>query len=220
MLLVGAKGQQARDYLYDASAVIAAGGTPQLVLPEHKSRSYFYFQNLSAIDMYVEFGGARATCTISSGKLATFTITNAGFGYTYPPDVELLGGGNSGNSAFLGVGAPTSPPPGDPAYVRPRTMDMSTQRVGKAHAVLTGAAVTSIAIEDPGSGYQIAPMVLLSNSLRDPFGAAIPGTTAGFYLPGAISGSRIIFESTFCPTGPVSVFCATTSSAFVCKFAP
>lgn len=218
MHLVGTRGQQLRDHLYDASALIVAGGTPQLVLPEHKSRSYFYFQNLSNVDMYVEFGAARATCTISSGKLATFSITNAGFGYTYPPTVELFGGGNSGNSAYLGVAAPNSPAPGDPAYVWPRTMDMSTQKLGKAHAVLTGAAVTSIAIEDPGAGYQIAPMVFLKNSLRDPYGAAIPGTSAGYFLPGGTGGS-ILFDSTMCPTDPVAVFCATTSSAFICKYA-
>lgn len=218
MQLPGSRGQQERDWLYDSSGTIAVGGTPQLLLPEHKSRSFLFIQNMSAsADMYVEFGGARATCAITNGQVTSFSITNAGFNYTYPPIVRLLGGGNSGNSAYLGVGAPGYPAPGDPAYVAARYQDMSTQKPARATAVLSGAAVNSITIDDPGAGYQVAPMVLLMNDLRDPFGVAIASATQGMWLPPG--GSNTWVNGTFCPTAPVSIFSATGAARFCCKWA-
>lgn len=218
MQLPSTRGQQVRDHFYDASGTITTGGQPQLVLPEHRSRSFLYFQNLSAVDMYLEFGAARATATLTSGKITSFSVTNAGFGYTQPPIVRLIGGGNSNNPAFLAVGAPGYPSPGDPSDVIAlnRYTDLSAQRPGEAHAVLTGAAVSSIVIDNPGSGYQLAPLVFLENTLRDPYGAAIPSATSGIWIP-AGSGS-LYMNGTTCPTDQMAVFCATTSSAFCCKF--
>lgn len=218
MYLPGSSGQQVRFPLFDASGLIATGGTPQLLLPEAKSRSFLYIQNLDAThDLYVEFGGARATATISAGKLTGFTITNAGFGYTLPPIVELLGGGNGGNNTFLGVGGPGYPAPGDASQAAARFVDMSSQSPAKAHALLTTGAVTSFEIESAGGGYVAAPMVFMRNNTRDPFGAAIPSATSGVWLPAG--GSNLYMNGTICPTDAVAIFGATTNTRYICKYA-
>jgi hypothetical protein len=220
MKLVGSRGQQLRDFLYDASGTIAEGGVAQLLLPEHKSRSFLFVQNLHAsADMYIEFGAARATVTVSGGQIASFTVTNAGMLYTYPPDVQLIGGGNGGNSQILGVGAPGYPSPGDPGYTAAHS-NMTGQRPAKAHAVLSGSAgartVTSFEIEDPGAGYVIAPMVLMTNNLLDPYGVAVPSVGVGMLLPAG--GSNLWTNGTVCPTDAISIFCATIDAPFCCKY--
>lgn len=216
MKLVGSGGQQTHHPFYDASGTITTGGTPQLLLPVAKSRSHLLIMNISDTDMYIEFGAARATATLTSGVITSFTVTNAGFGYTRPPNVNLLGGGNGGNSSFPGVGAPGYPAPGDAGYTSARYTDMSGKRPGKAHAVLSGSTIGSIVIEDGGAGYAAAPMVYLENEMLDPFGAAIPSATSGILLSSA--GGAYYVNGTVCPTDQISIFCATSAKAFCCKF--
>ncbi len=218
MMLVGASGQQLHHPLYDASGTIASGGTAQLLLPEAKSRAFLLVMNISDTDMYLEIGGARATCSLTNGAVSSFTITNAGFNYTAPPIVELLGGGNGGNPAYLGVGQPGYPAPGDAGNTAARYSDMTQQRVAKAHAVLTGGAVSGFEIEDPGAGYAAAPYVFMRNSLRDPFGVAIPSATSGILLPS--SGGAYYVNGTACTTDALAIFCTSGSKSFVCRWMP
>jgi hypothetical protein len=216
MKLVGSAGQQALCPFYDASGTITTGGTPQLLLPVHKSRSHLLIMNISDTAMYIEFGAARATATLTSGAITSFSVTNAGFGYTRPPIVHLLGGGNGGNSSFLGVGAPGYPSPGDAGYAAARYTDMSGQRPAQAHATLTGPLVGALVIEDPGAGYVKAPMVYLENDPLDPFGAAIPSSTSGLLVQA--NGGSYYVNGTVCPTDQVSIVCATTGKAFTVKW--
>lgn len=218
MRLVGSRGQRVRDALYDASGTITAGSTAQLVLPETLSRSFLLLQNLSPGPLYVEMGAARVTCSISSGAVTSggFIITNAGFGYTYPPAIEFLGGGNSGNTVVKGVGQPTFPAPGDPWYGTAFYHDLSSQKPAKASAILTGGAVTSIVLESGGSGYNAAPFMFLRNSMRDPNGCAIPSATSGILLPA--QGQALIWNGTTCPTDPIAIVGGTTGQAFTCKW--
>jgi hypothetical protein len=218
MILPGARGQQNRDLMFDASGTIASGGTAQLLLPEVKSRSLLFIQNIdSAHDLVVEFGGARATATLTNGVVTSVSVTNAGFGYTFPPEVEFLGGGNSGNPPWLGAGLPGYPAPGDPAYVAARYFDLSGQKAAKGHATLSGGAVSAIVIEDGGKGYSVAPFVRITNALQDPVGAAIPSATSGILLA---HGQSLYFNGPACPTDQISIFGATTSTPFTVKWIP
>lgn len=195
-----ATGQQARrDYLYCADATIATGGTPQLVLGQSQSRSYLLLQNTDAAPMFIEVGSARAHATISAGKLTAITIDNAGFGFTSPPVVRLLGGGGMG--PFLGGNQPNYPAPSHPAVAR---------------SVLTTGVVSSFIIDDPGSGYLKAPYVMIFNADLDPYGAAVPSLGVGIQLN---SGEKIIWENTFCHTDPVSVFSPTSNAVLTCRWA-
>lgn len=206
----GIANQMARHPLFNASGTIATGGVCQLLLPEHKSRSYLVIQNISDTTMFVEFGSARGTATLTSGAVTSTAVTNAGQGFTYPPTILTVGGGNGGNSSYVSAGGPNFPAPvtpGRPAVLR---------------AVMSGSpgalTLASIAIDDPGSGYVIAPMLMIQNSILDPNGVATASASSGVLL--AANGGNIAFTSGFCPTDPVSIFCATISKAFICYYAP
>ena len=134
--IVGFTEQQVLTPVYRADGTIASGGTPQLILPRAAPRSSFMIQNTSASDtLYFEFGCARAKATVSNGAITAVTVTNAGFGFTYPPIVKFLGGGNISNGRDLGLGYPNQSAPSNFAT---------------AHCVLSGGAVSSIVIDNPG----------------------------------------------------------------------
>jgi len=209
----GTAGQQRRDLLWDASGSITTGGTAQLLLPEAKSRSFLSIQNLSAEALYVEFGSARATATLSGTTVASCSVTNAGMGFTYAPDIDFLGGGaydqngiyGTNMTNFIGCGMVGYPAPNNPA---------------RAHCVMSGSAgaltVSSIVIDNPGSGYLTAPYVFIHNRLNDPNGVATPSATSGILL--AANGGSLFFNGTVCPTDAIAIFGGTTSQAFSCKY--
>ena len=199
--LPGSGEQQARHYLYDASGTITTGGTAQLLIPQTLSRNYFFFQNNSVGPLWLEFGSARATCTITNGAVTSVSITNSGFNFTKPPVVRFLGGGYGANTAFLGAGQPGYPSPSN---------------VATGHAVLSGSTLGSITIDNPGSGYAIAPYVLIFDSDLDPFGCAAPASGTGILLPSG--GPPFILQASFCTTDPVAVWGATTGQQYVCRW--
>lgn len=216
MLLPNARGQQNVDQMFDASTTTT--GAAQLVVPIHKSRSHLVFCNLStANNMYLEFGSARAMATLTSGAVTSCTITNGGFNFTKPPKVKFLGGGYGGNTASIACGQPGYPAPGDGGYAWGR--DQSAYREAKAHAVLTGGAVTSIVIEDGGAGYGAAPFVFLENDALDPFGCASPfySSTASGLLVLAGGGSYYV-NGTACPTDSIAVYCSASGQPFTFKW--
>lgn len=197
----GNRSQGRRDFLYDASGV--STGSAQLILPEAKSRSLLLFQNVSDTAMYLEIGSARAYASLTSGVVTSVTVSNAGFNFTIPPIVSFYGGGQiEGNSSpATGCTLPDWPSPSN---------------VAAAHCVLATKAVSSIVIDNGGSGYLIAPFVHITNSYFDPNGCAVPSATSGYYLP-ASTITPLRFD-TSCPTEAVALYCASSSKAFVCKF--
>jgi hypothetical protein len=225
MRLVGAGEQQTLHFTYDASGTLAGSGA-QLLLPRHMSRSMFMFVNNGAASMYVDFGGARATCTISSGAVSSggFTITNAGFGYTKPPLVRFFGGGApqgvtvSPGAGLSGVSTMVGPNTGFIGSTIPYPMWPSPPHPAQAHAVLTAGAVSSIVLDDSGSNYIYAPYVMLLNNDLDPVGCALPSSTAGSgsFLVVA-SGGSLTFNATVCPTDQCGIL-GTSGQSFTCKY--
>lgn len=203
MHLVGARGQFVRDFKYDASGVIASGTAPQLILPEQPNRTSLEIQNISTSAMYVEFGGARASASLTANKLSSIAVNNGGFGYTIPPEVIFFGGGDiKKNPTYLCPGLPGNITPG---------------KIPTAHAVLTAGVVTSIVIDDPGAAvYSQPPMVFLRSSQQDPYGAAIPSATSGLLL--AANGGSMFYNGTTTSTDAISIFCATQGAVFTCKY--
>ena len=215
MRFPGTANQARNDYLYVADVSIVSGGTAQLVLGKSISRSYLYLQNLDSGPMYVEFGNARATCTISGGKVNAVTVTNAGFGYSFPPIVRFLGGGVGPPLPAQGLGPAGSPFLGGNQVNYPAPSHFAT-----AHAVMTGSApnqtVSSIFIDDGGAGYLTAPFVFLDNSPLDPYGAAVPSLGGGMLL--VPQGEPLIFNGTCCPTDAISVFSGTGGAVLACRW--
>lgn len=214
MRLVGSGGQQRRDLMYDSSGLITiAGPNPTLVLPEAKSRSMLFLQNISADGMFVEFGSCRGHAVLTSGVVTSVVMDNVGFNFTRPPSVRFMGGGNHVefnpthiNTAFVGATA-------DPTYASPQDCATGT-------AVLSGATVGSVTIVNGGSGYVTPPFVFFENSLLDPNGAADPSLNSGmgWYLP---PGGAITFiDGTFCPTDSISIFgqAASGTQRYSCKW--
>lgn len=204
-------GQMKQYPVFDKSGTITTGGTSQLIMPISYSRSSLIVQNISSVNMYVEFGGARATAAITTGSVSSCSITNAGFKYTLPPKVIFYGGGNTGNNlnngAFLGAAMPDYPAPSNTA---------------SAHCVMTGSAgnlsVSSIVIDNPGSGYAHIPYVYLLNDPLDPHGSADPfygSVASGIEL---LPQGTVTYDGSVCTTDQVAVYCGTTSAAFTAKF--
>ena len=209
MHIIGTKAQTASDPLYDGSGTTT--GSAQLVRPMVPSCSHFIIQNNSAANvMFVEFGSARATATLTGGVVSSITVTNGGFGFTYPPVVRFAGGGAALNGKYLGLNQPGGDGP---------TSAFKAGRTAKAHAVLTAGVVTSIVIDDPGAGYVIAPYVFIANTGLDPYGAANPffgSATSGIQL-GANGGSYYM-NGTVCTTDQISLYCSAASQPFMFKW--
>lgn len=207
--LPGITGQNLRIRLFDASGTITSGGTAQIVLPEAKMRSSLLIENISDTDMFIEIGAARATAAITTGAVSSISVTNAGLGYSIAPTVKFVGGAYPGSLTT----ALTLSLPSDASWPSP-------QHVAKAHCVMTGSApnmtISSIVIDDGGSGYQYPPYVELTNSLLDPWGAAVPSTTSGILLKS--SGGSYTSNGTVCTTDQISIFCASSSKAFTVKY--
>jgi hypothetical protein len=207
MKLVGAGEQQLQHFFFDQSGTITTGGTPQVILPVQPSRSVLLVQNLSVNDMYMQLGSATATCTISGGKVNSVTVTNAGFNFSKPPVVRFYGGGSGGNSSYIGRAAPGAAAPSNFA---------------QAHAVMTGSApnqsVSSITIDNGGSGYVIAPFVFIMNSDLDPYGCADPSLSSGNGILLPASGGSYYMNGTGCPTDSVALYSASSTQRFTCKY--
>lgn len=202
MQLVGTRGQFVRDFMYDASGTVTSGGTAQLVLPEHANRTSLFIQNLSSANLLFEFGGARATATITSGAVTSIAVNNGGFGYTIPPKVKFYGGGNS-------VSNPSYLCPGLPGNTAPST-------IASGVSILSAGAVSSVTITNSGSNYVKAPYVFLQSLEIDPYGAASPSATSGTLL--VPNGGSLYFNGTAITTDAISVYGGTTGQAFTCKY--
>lgn len=199
--IIGFTEQQVLTPIYRADGSIASGGTPQLIVPRAAPRSSYMIQNTSASDtLYIEIGCARATATVSGGKVTAVTVTNAGFGFTYAPSVHFLGGGNIYNGRDLGLGYPNQQAPSNFAT---------------AHCVMSGGAIASIVIDNAGSGYDCAPYVQLLNDPNDNYGCAVPSTSSGFKLaPGVIHSQ----QNSVVTTDAVAVYGATTGDSWYFQY--
>ena len=219
MKLVGSGGQNVRHHKFDASGAILTGGTPQLALARSQSRTSLMLQNTSSGMLMFEIGGARAVATLTNGAVSAIAVTgagspgyplpNAGFNYTYPPLVRFWGGGNAGNTRYLGLGQP-----GGEGLDGALPLTQSVMHA-RAHAVLSGGSVSSIVIDSPGSGYVCAPFVMLIGSDLDPYGVATPSATTGLQLP---PGGSFTWNGTVCTTDSISVFGANTGQTFTIKW--
>lgn len=152
--------------------------------------------------MYLEFGSARAHAVLTNGAVTSIVVDNGGFGFTIPPKVHFLGGGNGGNTAVIGTGDPFGPAPNTPA---------------KAHAVLTTGVVTSIVIDNPGSGYKAVPYARLVNNNLDFIGCADPSVGGGSGLL-LYPGNSVTENDLTVPTDQIAVFCGTSTSPFFCRY--
>jgi hypothetical protein len=204
MRMPGSRGQLGlRDALtYRADGTIASGSAPQLILPEAPERCFLDWQNLSGVNMWLEFGSARAHAVLTNGIVTSVVMDNVGFGFTLPPRIEFLGGGTAGIIGYSGSGQPGSPAPSKHA---------------KGHALLSGGTVGSIVIDDGGAKYQNAPYVRITNDPKDPFGCADPsigGGTGRLMFPGASLYDAHISV----PTDQMAVFCGTATSPFFCRY--
>ena len=199
--VVGFTEQQNLTPVYRADGTVAAGGTAQLILPRAAPRSSIIIQNTSTSDtITLEFGCARATATVTNGKVTAITVTNAGFGFTYAPSVHFLGGGNMYNGRDLGLGYPNQ---------------LAPSNFATAHCVLSNGSISSIVIDNPGAGYDCAPYVLLLNDPNDNYGAAAPSATSGFKLN---PGQWLQQDSSIVHTDAVAVYGATTGDSWFCQY--
>jgi len=206
--LIGLQEQKVPLHLFDVSGVIASNSTPQLLLPVQLSRSSLIIQNISTHNMYITIGAPPATCTLSSGSVSTVTAGNAGQGYSIAPTVHFYGGTNANRNSY-------------PTYTLPGTPDYPSPSGGaSAHCVMTGTApnmtISSIVVDNGGSGYAYPPFVFLKNMSLDPFGFSIPSTTNGIQLISA--GGSYTSNGSICTTDQIGIVGTTTNDPFTVKF--
>lgn len=206
--VVGIRGQGSLTTLYRADGSTLAA-RPKIVLPNFGPRSSFVFENISDTAMYLEFGGARATATLTNGAVSSCTIVNAGFNYTLPPRVTFLGGGRYPNGLMQGVAYPGAVAPSN---------------IATGHCVMTDDGygtttnkVSSIVIDNGGSGYASAPLVVLLNDPNDPFGCADPSLSSGtgfLVYPANMPPQTPLVA----PTDAVAVWANADSKKFFCGY--
>ena len=213
MKLPGAGDKPGDTPLFDASGTLS-GTTPVLVLPRAMFRSFLLIENTGASLISVDFGYARAGAVTMSGtspnlSVASVAVANAGHGYTLPPSVHFFGGGGGdmpyGSTAYLGVPLPDELSPTNPAV---------------AHCVMTGSApnksVSSIGIDNPGSGYLCAPLAYLRNNRLDPNGCVAAAAGSGaINLPAG--SAALIWNGTTCPTDPL-VIVGSSGGSYTVKY--
>lgn len=208
--LPGIRGQVYKDRFYDASGTITTGGTAQLLLPVSQIRSSLVIVNNSSDNLLLEFGAGRATATLTSGAVSSCSVTNAGFGYSIAPAIKFLGGafGPPGNPQI----APTYTLQGLPDWTCPN-------KPATAHCVMTGSApnmtISSIVIDNPGTGYAYPPYVQIVNYHNDPFGCAVPSATVGLPL---FPGGSYDSNGSICITDQISIYGSTTGQQYLCKY--
>ena len=207
MNLIGSNNQQRIDGYFDYSGTITAGGTAQLMVPQRRSCSHLIIANNSTGNLLIQFGVRPATAVLTSGVVTSVTVNDAGFGFQYIPNVTFLGGGNANDPTMTtGATMPGWPSPFVPASGR---------------AVLSGGttgSITSITIDNGGSGYLAAPYVLIEADRRDATGVGVASLTQG--LPVLGNGGSYYINGTACPTSAISVWGATTGQAYVAKWMP
>jgi len=215
MYLIGARGQQSFDRIYRISGTIASATASQLISPIANSRAFLFIQNNSANTMWIGFGSALATATISSGSVTGCTIVNGGFGFTAPPVVRFEGG--AAYCPLTGLGPSGA---GLPGYAAPNNFPNNAgYHPARAHAVLTSGVITSIVIDDPGSGYAFVPFVDIYNDPSDRYGSVDPfyGSVANGYQLGP--GQSYTSNGTYTTIDQISVFSAATGGAFLYSWA-
>jgi hypothetical protein len=203
MKLPGASGQSVPHFTYDASGTIASSTVPQLILPRSLSRSHFVVANLSpTLPMYLEMGSARAVATLTGGVVTSVAVTNAGFGFSRAPLISFRGGGAGMFPGFLGSNDPNSPSPSKPAT---------------AHCVMSGSApnqiVASVTVDFGGSGYLVAPYVLILNDALDANGCADPSAGGFSGLPILQNGGNYYVNGTACGCDQMALYCPTGAGA-------
>ena len=218
MYLPNSRHQSDNHPAFRVDGTIAAGGTAQLILPAAISRTMLMVMNTSSNNLLLEHGPARATAAVSGGKVTAVTVVNAGFNYTLAPSIQFTGGYGPyvANSSWDGRGLIGSPSPSGLANQGDVAGNVTYNRPAKAHAVLSGGAISSIVIDDPGFGYINPPEVIVKNNDLDPFGCAVPSSTVGIVLI-ATNGFYYI-NGTACWTDAVALYGGTTGQTYVCEY--
>jgi len=194
----GIRGQTQNDDYIDFSGTITSGGTAQIVLPQQIRRLSLYFQNLSTDVMYVGFGPPRPVATLSGSTVNAISVSgNAGFGFKVIPQVVIQGGIVDGDYQ-------TSPANPATAHV---------------NGLSGSGGITGITVDNPGSGYVVAPLVRLVNPMPTLGGGAfLPSTGVGIYVAPS-GGFFSMGGSLLIPVSALGVVAATTGDVFTCKVA-
>lgn len=194
MHLQGTRNQQNIDDALDFSTTIT-GAAAQIVVPQQLTRSYLFFHNPGANPMTLDFGPATATAALTGSTIASVTGVNNGVGYLVIPQVTLLGG--------LRVGDLVN----NPGTVGGRIATVTVN-------ALSSGAINGYTVNDPGTGYIVAPTVVLSNSAPNLGGGSrVPTALNGIVI---LSKGSFVMENTFCTTGAIAVI-GTAADPFICK---
>ena len=101
--------------------------------------------------------GATVSYTITSGAIASITVTNAGFGYIGPPTVLITSSVNNTSNLVGGTG-----------YVAAATQ-ITVSGGGGSGAVITpiigSGVITSLFITNAGSGYSNTPTITITSGI-------------------------------------------------------
>ena len=200
MYLPGARGQQQRDFYYDYSGSLTSASLTQLILPQSKSRSHLLIASTSTHAIQVQIGIPPGVATLTSGVVTGITYPDAGFGFLAPPDVLLLGGGNSNDPASSGGTMPDWPPPSN---------------VATAVAKIANGTISTITITNGGSGYTAAPFVFISAQRTDPTGVGSSSATLGIPIA---ANSSLMWNGTTCPTDAISIWGGTQGQTYTVKW--
>jgi FtsP/CotA-like multicopper oxidase with cupredoxin domain len=143
-------------------------------------------------------GGGTGAAATATGRVSAIAVTNGGTTGYKTPVVGFSGGGGTGAAATAtGQVTAITLGAGGTGYVAPVVGITGGGGSGAtAHATMTGAVITGVAVDLPGSGYTSAPTVTITDS-------GGPGTGATATATLTITGVAVTAAGTGYASAPV-----------------
>jgi hypothetical protein len=178
------------DYEINVNSIDSNGGINSISFIDTAPTTEFNTPPITTLTTSINGSGASLTAVLSTNAISSITINNAGLGYEVGQVLAFSGGGGSNASIFISTVGPLGQiltftiVSGGSAYSTAPTVSINPAIINNGSsasltAVLTANAISSITINNAGSGYKVGQTLAFSGGGGS--GANISIATVGTY---------------------------------------